>query len=290
MNPYALQVKNLSASVGNFKLQEINFSLKKGRIMGLIGKNGAGKTTLIKSILHQNPATEGEVLFNGLPLPGNEELVKRKLGIVYDQLIYPAGMKPKKLVKIFAPFYDREAYIVRFHALMQRFQLDPNKKLVHYSKGMQMKFSVVMALAHNPDLVIMDEPTAGLDPVARVELLDCLLEHMQDEEKSLIFSTHITSDLEKVADDLTFIDEGKIIFNEEKDALLDRFSLVSIDKSEMTDSIKRALWGMKESSFGFTGLLENKDMLRDINGVKTQRPTIEDLMIYSGRKGGERNV
>lgn len=290
MNPYALQVKNLSAKAGDFQLKNIDFSLEKGRIMGLIGKNGAGKTTMIKSILGQNPTTEGEVFFHGLPLLGNEESVKRKLGIVYDQLIYPPGMKPKKLIRIFAPFYDREAYIARYEVLMDRFGLDPNKKLVHYSKGMQMKFSVVMALAHNPDLVIMDEPTAGLDPVARVELLDCLMEHMQDEEKSLIFSTHITSDLEKVADDLTFIDEGKIIFAEEKDGLLDRFTLVSIDKSEMTEDIKKALWGMKESSFGFIGLLENKEVLKDIEGAKAQRPTIEDLMIYAGGKGGKKNV
>lgn len=289
MNNKALEINKLSVKVGEFQLKDISFSVDKGTVMGLIGKNGAGKTTLIKSIINQIQKNNGEIKFDGLTLKDNEVEVKRKIGIVFDSLIYPLGYKPKKIVKIYAPFYD-EQYTARFNSLMERFELDPNKKLMAYSKGMQMRFSVVMALAHNPEFIILDEPTAGLDPVARADVLDCLLEQMQDENKSVLFSTHITSDLEKISDYITLIDNGEIMFSEEKDSLLDKFNLVSLDKSQMSKKISKSLMGLKESAFGFTGLTLNKKELVDIDGVKMVRPTIEDLMIYFNGKEGKCNA
>lgn len=283
MTNNALEIKNLKASIGNFSLSDINFSIEKGTIMGFIGKNGSGKTTLIKTILNMIPKTSGEVLFDGIPLYGNEEEVKAKIGVVFDSLIYPPNLKPSKIKKMISPFYktfDNE----RFDQLMKRFGLDPNEKLSAYSKGMQMKFGVVMALCHNPELIILDEPTAGLDPIARADVIDLLLELMQNEQRSILFSTHITSDLEKIADYITMIDNGKVVFSKIKDEMLDTYFLAHIDREAITDVIKSELIGIKETTFGYEGLCPTNLKLQNVVGVKTVRPTIEDIMLYMGAK------
>ena len=172
----------------------------------------------------------------------------------------------------------------RFDELMNRFELDPSKKLKAYSKGMQMKFGVVMAICHNPDLIILDEPTAGLDPIARADVIDLLLELMQKEEQSIMFSTHITSDLEKIADYITMIDNGKIVFSKGKDEMLDTYLLAHIDKDVITDAIKSDFIGIKETTFGYEGLCAKSLKLQNVAGVKTVRPTIEDLMLYMGKQ------
>jgi ABC-2 type transport system ATP-binding protein len=283
MTNNALEIKNLKASIGNFSLSDINFSIEKGTIMGFIGKNGSGKTTLIKTILNMIPKTSGEVFFDGIPLYGNEEAVKAKIGVVFDSLIYPLNLKPSKIQKMISPFYktfDNEI----FDQLMKRFELDPNEKLSAYSKGMQMKFGVVMALCHNPELIILDEPTAGLDPIARADVIDLLLELMQNEQRSILFSTHITSDLEKIADYITMIDNGNIVFSKGKDEMLDMYSLAHIDRESMTDAIKSELIGLKETTFGYEGLCPTNLKLQNVVGVKTVRPTIEDIMLYMGAR------
>lgn len=279
----ALEIANLNSNIGQFSLSNVNFSVEKGTIMGFIGKNGAGKTTLIKTILDIIPKSSGNVLFDGLPMYGNEEIVKGKIGIVFDSLIYPLNLKPTAIKNIMSPFYKTFDY-KKFDQLMNRFDLDPSKKLSAYSKGMQMKFEVVMALCHDPDLVILDEPTAGLDPVARADVIDLLLELMQKEERSILFSTHITSDLEKIADYITMIDNGNIVFSKEKDELLDMYALAHIDKDAMTEAIKSELIGIKETTFGYEGLCTQSFRCQNIAGTKTVRPTLEDIMIYMDSK------
>lgn len=277
----ALEVRNLNVTLGNFRLTDINLKVEKGTIMGFIGKNGAGKTTLIKSIMDVIQPCSGEVLFSGVPMYGNEEAVKQRIGIVYDNLIYPASMRAKRIAKMIAPFYtgfDME----KWHMLMAHFGLNENMQLSNYSKGMQMKFSIVMALSHNPDILIMDEPTAGLDPSARADVLDLLLEFMQDENKTLFFSTHITSDLDKIADYITLIDNGKIMFSTEKETLLDNYALVHIEKEAMTEKLKQNLSGIKENAFGYEGLCADKALFENLKGVKLARPSVEDIMIYRG--------
>lgn len=283
MTSNALEIKKLNASIGNFSLSNVNFSLENGTIMGFIGRNGSGKTTLIKTILNMIPQTSGKVLFNGTGMYGNEEIVKAKIGVVYDSLVYPLNLKPTKIKNMISPFY-KTFDDKRFDELMKRFELDPSQKLSAYSKGMQMKFGVVMALCHNPELIILDEPTAGLDPIARANVMDLLLELMQNEQRSILFSTHITSDLEKIADYITMIDDGKIVFSKGKDEMLDTYLLAHIDKEIMTDAIKSALIGMKETTFGYEGLCTKNLKLQNVEGVKTARPTIEDIMIYMGSK------
>jgi len=283
MTNNALEIKNLNTSIGDFSLRDVNFSVEKGTIMGFVGKNGAGKTTLIKTILDVMPKTSGAVLFDGVTMYGNEEIVKGKIGVVNDSLVYPLNLKPNKIKDMIAPFYKTFDH-KRFGELMIRFDLDPGKKLSAYSKGMQMKFGVVMAICHNPDLIILDEPTAGLDPIARAEVIDLLLEFMQKEERAILFSTHITSDLEKIADYITMINNGEIVFSKGKDELLDMHALVHIDKEAMTDTIKANVIGIKETAFGYEGLCNQKLKLQNVSGVKTVRPTIEDIMVYMGGK------
>lgn len=284
MTNNALEIKNVNANIGTFSLSNVNFSVEKGTIMGFIGKNGAGKTTLIKTILNMIPKAEGEMLFDGTAMHGNEKIVKAKIGVVFDSLLYPLYLKPTKIKKMMAPFYQTFDHN-RFDELMSRFELNSNKKLSEYSKGMQMKFGVVMAICHNPDLIILDEPTAGLDPIARVEVIDLLLELMQREERSILFSTHITSDLERIADYITMIDNGRIIFSRGKDEMLDMYALAHIDRVAMTDAIKSEVIGIKETAFGYEGLCTKNFKLQNVAGVKTVRPTIEDIMVYMGAKG-----
>ncbi|MBZ9608839.1 ABC transporter ATP-binding protein [Clostridium estertheticum] len=283
MTNKALEIKNLNGSIGDFSLDDINFSIQKGTIMGFIGKNGSGKTTLIKTILNMIPKTTGQVFFDGTPMFGNEETVKAKIGVVFDSLIYPLNLKPIKIKKMISPFY-KTFDDKKFDELMKRFELNPSKKLSAYSKGMQMKFGVVMTLCHNPELIILDEPTAGLDPIARADVIDLLLELMQNEQRSILFSTHITSDLEKIADYITMIDNGKIVFSKGKDEMLDTYLLAHIERESMTDEIKSRLIGIKETAFGYEGLCSKDLKLQNLAGVKTVRPTIEDIMVYMGAK------
>jgi len=281
MTNNALEIINLNVKLGHFNLTNINLKVVKGTIMGFVGKNGAGKTTLLKSILDVIPTSSGEVFFDGIPLFGNEEKVKQNIGVVYDSLIYPGNMTGCNIVKMISPFYSKFDLAI-WHSLMTRFELNENMKLSSFSKGMQMKFSIAMALAHTPEILLLDEPTAGLDPEARADVLDLLLEFMQDENHTVFFSTHITSDLDKIADYITLIDNGKIIFVEEKEALLDQYALVHIEKEAMTQKLKENLTGIKENVFGYEGLASDKSLFEGQNGVKLGRPCVEDIMIYRG--------
>lgn len=281
MTDNALSIRSLNVELGFFRLKDINLEVKKGTILGFVGKNGTGKTTLIKTVMDVILPKSGEILYDGLPLRGNEEAVKSRIGVVYDSLIYPAAMKAGRVAKMVAPFYSGFD-MNRWRRLMARFYLNEHMKLAELSKGMQMKFSIAMALSYNPDLLILDEPTAGLDPSARAELLDLLLEYMQDENKAIFFSTHITSDLDKIADYIALIDNGEIQFSMEKDSLLDRYAVAHIDKEAMNDALYRSIVGLKETVFGYEGLCENRAALENTPGVKLARPTVEDILIYRG--------
>ncbi|WP_435575595.1 ABC transporter ATP-binding protein [Clostridium gasigenes] len=276
----ALEVKNLCVKNGDFELKSINLTIPKGSVMGLIGRNGVGKTTLIKSIVNQLQHSSGEVLFDGLRMYGNDVKVKSKIGVVFDDLIYRVG-KPKKIVKIIAPFYD-EFDMNKYNLLMDKFELNPNKDLKKYSKGMKTKFNVIMVLCHNADLIILDEPTAGLDPISRVEIIDFFLEIMQDENKSILFSTHILSDLEKIADYITLMDKGKIIFSMDKETLIEKYSIIQVDKSAISDELKRNIKGLKENVFGYQGLIEDREPYKNIAGVRFAPASIEEVMIFRG--------
>lgn len=214
----ALRVSHVSKDYPGFSLKDISFELPKGSVMGLIGQNGAGKTTTLKSILGL-VSSEGEIEILG-SVSGKETLAKKEeIGVVFDEMNFYETLTPEKTGKIFNKIYknwDRKQY----QEYLKKFQLPEKKEIKTFSKGMQVKLSLAVALSHHAKLLILDEATSGLDPVMRDEILDIFLDFVQDEEHSILVSSHITSDLEKIADYITFIDNGRVLMSKPKDELI----------------------------------------------------------------------
>jgi ABC-2 type transport system ATP-binding protein len=221
----AIEITGLGKRYKGFALEDVGFAVPRGYIMGLIGPNGAGKTTIIKLIMNLVRRDAGQVRVFGLDNRRHEAEIKARIGFVYDIPRYPEDLRLRTISSGLAAFYDKwdEA---RFQALLEEFKLSPRQVFKKLSHGMKMKFSLALALAHDADLILMDEPTAGLDPVFRFELLDKLRALIQDERKTVLFSSHITTDLERVADYITFIHRGRIVFSAAKDEVLERWGVV----------------------------------------------------------------
>lgn len=282
---YSLEVKNLSKSFGDFALDGVSFSLPQGYIMGFIGPNGAGKSTTIRILLCLLKRDGGDVKILGQdPMLQNEE-IKQRIGVVFDENYLYETLTLLDMKRVIAPFYKRwdEA---RFREYIDRFSLPLHKKIKDLSKGMKMKFALSLALSHHADLLILDEPTSGLDPIVRSEFLEILQELMENEGKSVFFSTHITSDLERIADYITLINGGKIRFSMTKDEMMERYSLVKGGRELLTDSMKEKLIGFKEHAFGFEGLTERKgEMMKEYKeGLVFEKPTLDEIMIYYTRR------
>ncbi|MGO5065831.1 MULTISPECIES: ABC transporter ATP-binding protein [unclassified Clostridium] len=280
-----LEVKNLRKDYKNFSLENINFSLDRGYIMGFIGPNGAGKSTTIKLIMNLIKKDAGDIKIFGRDNIKYETEVKEKIGFVYDENYFYDHVNIETMKKIIAPFY-KEWSDKTFNKYLKTFDLDPKKKIKNLSKGMKMKFSLALALSHNADLIIMDEPTAGLDPVFRREILDILYDLIQDENKSIFFSTHITTDLEKIADYITFINKGKIIFSEDKNEIMEKYSLVKGGLDFLNEETKKYFIGINKNSFGFEGLTTSMDIIKEMTKkgeVIIEKPSLEDIMFYTVR-------
>jgi len=274
-----LVVKNLSKRYETFTLDNISFVIPKGYIMGFIGENGAGKTTTINSLLNIINKDKGTVSVFGKNMDENELEIKKDIGFVSGDSFYPKS-KLKDITSVYKRFYSKwddktyESYI-------NTFKLDENKKVDELSKGMKMKYALALALSHNAKLLILDEPTSGLDPVARDNLLEIFQSVVEEGEVSILFSTHITSDLEKCADYITFIKDGKLIESSSKDDLVDKYRLVNGTKEQL-ELMKDRLIAYKENAFGFNGLVESKDEKE--TGVRYGVPSLDDIMIYFSGK------
>lgn len=238
---YILEVNNLRKEFKKFTLKDISFKLEPGYIMGFIGPNGAGKSTTIKLIMNLLKLDGGEIKVFGLDHKKHEKEIKDRIGFVYDENYYYEDLTIKQMKNIVASFYSKWDDAT-FNDYIEQFDLDPKSKIKILSKGMKMKFSLAVALSHNADLIIMDEPTSGLDPVFRREILDILYNVIQDETKSIFFSTHITTDLEKIADYITFINKGSIVFSETKDEVLENYSVVKGGTDLLDRDTKRIYW------------------------------------------------
>lgn len=283
-----LDVEGLSKNYGTFKLNNIKFSLQAGCITGFIGVNGAGKTTTIKSILGLVLKDCGSVKLFGKEISGNEQELKNHIGVVLDEGCFYEEMTLKEMKNVIAPAYTNwdEKMFLNY---IDCFGLKLNQKISTLSKGMKMKYSIALALSHHADLLIMDEPTSGLDPLIRSEILDIVLEFIKEEGKSVFFSTHITSDLDKIADVLILIDKGEILLNEEKDLILDTYGVVKGDSSLLTDENRKLFLNIKESRYNFEAITNRKnDVRKCMDGVLIERPTIEDVML--AHIGGEKNA
>ena len=274
-----LEVSNLNKSYKNFSLSNVSFTLPKDCITGFIGANGAGKTTTIRTILGLAHKDSGTISIFGKDMVKNEMEIKNRIGVVFDEGCFYDNLTMKEMKSIIAPAYS--AWDDKtFANYMEKFSLNPNQKISTLSKGMRMKFSLALALSHNAELLIMDEPTSGLDPLVRSQLLDIMRDYMKEGGRSIFFSTHITSDLDKVADMLILIDNGKIIFEEEKDALIERHHIVKGDKKALSEENKNLFIEIEKTSFSFVGLTNKLDEVRKaIPDIVVERVSVEDIML-----------
>lgn len=277
----ALDIRNINKKFEHFELKNVSFQLEKGYIMGFIGANGAGKTTTIKSILNLCRLDSGEISILGKERDKHEMELKQEVGFAFGDLHFYTRSKIKTLTNVIKTFY-RNWNDEIYYGYLRRFQLNEDKKIAELSTGMKIKYSLAIALSHGAKLLILDEPTSGLDPVARDNLLDIFQELVEDGEISILFSTHITSDLEKCADYITYIHNGKIINSAEKEEFIHAYRLVN-GKLEQLDSVKDQLISYKKNSFGFTGLIHTSDF-SDTWNIKSTVPNLEEIMIYFSKR------
>lgn len=267
-----LDIENLTVKFNNFELCA-TLGVPRGCITGLIGRNGAGKSTLIKAIMRQQDAT-GRILYNGMPFRGNEEEVLKKIACVYDAPHFNLFARASVIRNIYKGMYDFDAEL--FDELMERFALPPKEKVSAFSLGMQRKFCLILALCQRPEILLLDEPTAGIDPYDRGAVIELIQQFMLDEGHTVLFSTHITEDLDKIADHIAVMEKGRVILCEQKETLRDDYRLVSC--SEMTEEMKRGAIGVRQSMFGYTFLTKE----REIGGanVLVKTPTVEEIFVH----------
>lgn len=287
----AIEVKNLCKDYEKFSLKNVSFTVPQGSIMGFIGKNGSGKTSTIKSMLNIVNRTSGEVFINGMPLDKNEKEIKQEIGLSIGTNFYPAT-KVRTLTKVFSRAYshwDEEKY----RNLIERFEIDESKKMSELSEGMKVKYILAVAMSHDAKLLILDEPTSGLDPVSRDETVSLFNDFVQDKKHSILFSTHITSDLEKCASHITYISNGEILTTSTIEDFTDKWCMVEGEESALTATIKLRLIGLRTHNGSFEALTE-KDSVQEIladgkgdgnsNAIKVRKATIEEIFVHLERR------
>ena len=278
----AVKFNNVKKQLGDFELNIPSLGIQKGYITGFIGQNGAGKTTTMKLMLDMIRMDTGDIEIEGLNIKVAPEKIKAKIGYVGEPTGYPEESRLKHIKKMVAPFYEAWDENL-FKKYIAYFSLNLDKKYGELSTGQKKQCDLVMALSHKPELILLDEPTAGLDPVVRNEILELLMLHMQDEKVTIFYSTHITSDLEKACDYLVYIQKGKIIMNVEKDELLSQYCIVRGAKELFNDEeIKKELLGVRQTSLGGEALVKNRKIAEELFGdeVKYSKPTIEEIMVF----------
>lgn len=281
-----LKLENISKHFTNFKLKKIDFSLDAGKIMGLVGINGSGKTTTIKLILNILKPQNGKIKIFDKDSIKYEVSLKKKIGVVFDSSYFVDEWTITEVEKLFKIFY-KEWDGDRFKFLYNKFKLTKEKKIKELSKGMQMKLMIACALSYNAQLLILDEPTSGLDPVSRDELLDIISDYVKDGEHSVLFSTHITSDLNKIADSITCLNNGQVFYSGEKDKFVNSFKIVKgkINKLDLNSEDK--LIGIKKNGEDFTGLIKECN-IQSFPNMAYEEASIDDIIVYIN-KGGYTN-
>ena len=254
---YAINVTGLCKSYQDFALDNVSFAVPKGSIMGFIGENGAGKSTAIKGMLNLIHRDAGTVEIRGMDFDGHEKEIKERSGVVFDECCFHDNLTPADISKILGNIYQNwdgklyQKYLVQFG-------LDEKKKIKEFSRGMKMKLGIAAALAHRPDVLILDEATSGLDPIVREEILDIFLDFIQDENHAILISSHITSDLDKIADYLTFIHHGRIILSSGRDDLMDSMGIVKCGAEDLEKIEQDQIIRYRKNQFGCEVLIRNK--------------------------------
>ena len=283
----AIEVRGLCKHYRDFSLRDVSFTVPGGSIMGFIGENGAGKTTTIKSILGLLHTDGGSISVLGRDPVTDRRAIGQDIGVVLDGSFFYEGMRAKDISAVMSRLHsrwDKES----FASYCKRFALPMEKPFKEFSKGMRAKLALTTALAHHPKLLVLDEATSGLDPVVRSEMLDLFLEFIQDEQHSILLSSHITSDLERVADYIVFIHEGRIVFELPKDELLEKFAVVKCPRGGQNALAAAHILGVQESRFDTQVLVDNAPEVRRANpGAVLEPACIDDIMTFFA-KGGER--
>ena len=275
-----VHIKGLSKQYPGFQLNQLDMTIPYGSIMGFIGENGAGKTTTMQLVLDLIQKDSGEVQLFGETFSNQNLALKERIGVVFSDCYLPAILTINQLEKIIAPLYQQWVSTL-FQQYVEQFQLDRKKKIKDYSKGMKMKLNIALALAHHPQLLLLDEPTSGLDPVIRNEILDLFLDFIQDEQKAILFSSHITSDIEKVADYITFLHQGRLIFSEAKDEVLERYGILKCSNEAFAAIDSADIIGYHQNRFGCEVMVKDKATARQkYPEMVIDDATLEDIMLF----------
>lgn len=277
-----LKVENLCKKYPDFELKNVSFEVPEGVIVGFVGQNGAGKTTTLKCIMQSVLPDGGTISVFGMNIKENETKCKQLISFSSGAFEYYRNKKLSLIADVYKTFYDNWKQS-DFDEYVKRFNLDTNKRVKELSAGMKVKFALSLAMSHDAKLFIFDEPTSGLDPIARDELLDVFRDIVNEGDKSILFSTHITSDLDKCADYVLFIKNGQIILNCAKDELLDKHALIKGGLDELTDDIINRLVSYKKHQFGYTALIRRENIKSD-DKFAAEKPTLDDIMVYYSKE------
>ncbi|MBR5682102.1 MAG: ABC transporter ATP-binding protein [Ruminococcus sp.] len=278
-----LEIKGLNKAYDSFALKDVNFSLPKGYIMGFVGENGSGKTTTIRSILNMANIDSGKISVFGLDSVKDTIAIKEKLGVVFDSLYLAEHLTAKQIEKQLKPFY-KDWDSKEFAGRLKSFGLPDNKRVGEFSKGMKMKFMIAIALSHKADFMILDEPTSGLDPVARDELLDILAEYIENENRSVLFSTHITSDVERIADYVTILHNGRVWFTGTKDELNEKYVILRGAEEDISSALREKCIGFHGYRNGFDALLSTEYLSEVTDKLETEKADIDEILVYVAKE------
>ena len=275
-----IELNNVVKDYGDFKLDNISFTVPKGSVCGFIGQNGAGKTTTIRLMLEVIKADSGEIKLFGEDVKGNAPRLREDIGVVYDEMGFHEFMTGKDINIMMKHIYKNWDENVFFDYL-KKFSLPSKKKCRDFSRGMRMKLQIAVALSHNAKLLVMDEPTAGLDPIVRNEILDIFREFVLEEDHSIFISSHITGDLEKIADEVVFIDGGKLFLQGNKDEILERHGVLKCRKDEIDSISKSLIVGVQEGAFGVDVLINDmKAAAKLYPELVIDRTSLEEIMLF----------
>ncbi|MBP5494114.1 MAG: ABC transporter ATP-binding protein [Lachnospiraceae bacterium] len=275
-----IELKDVTKDYGDFKLDHISFSVPEGSVCGFIGQNGAGKTTTINLILDTINRDSGEIKLFGENIDGKSAELRENIGVVFDEMGFHDFMTAKDINIMMKNIYknwDEE----QFFEYLKKFSLPSKKKCGAFSRGMRMKLQIAVALSHNAKMLIMDEPTSGLDPIVRNEMINIFREFVLEEDHTILLSSHITGDLEKIADEVVFIDGGKIVLVGNKDEILEKHGILKCKKDDLEKISPSLIVGYELNSFGAEALVNDRKAAEKLYPDAVIEPaTLEQIMIY----------
>ena len=280
---YDLEIRNLSKSFGGFALRNVSFALPKGYIMGLIGPNGSGKTTTIQLILNMLRRDGGAIKVLGRDILDQERAIKASIGVVFDSSCFSDDWRAAQVEQAISPFYanwNRDT----FAQLLRKFRIDPARRVRELSRGMQMKLMLACAFSYDAKLLILDEPTSGLDPVSRDELLSILAAYIEDGEHSVLFSPHITEDLERAADYITYLRYGELVFSGSKEEFVNGFRMAKGGREELTPELRSRAAGIRTFSTGFEALIRAQDAAA-FSHLTIEPASIDEIVVFTSKEG-----